>query len=318
MYGPTSLVESTTNLTIQKQLISQQYTAQSTAGARLTFPLPNWAGIQSSWSFGIDYKDDKVVTLPTNYFYYTTVTAKPSGALVTNPPSSLPIPGVATYPELNYTPVFLGWTGSRQDHWLQLGAPSDLWSRFDGTFSVVAGTGGTLSKNRTFTPLIANSEEATTEFVAVRPGLSRTQVLPGDFSFYGNLAGQWANEPLLNLEQFELGGNASVRGYREGELYSDTGWLGQAEFRSPTYWRGASSLKIGTQFTAFTDYGQGYNRDVVAGEEAEQSLWGAGLGANFHFGAYVEGHVLVAWPLISSAFSVADHARFMFSVSAQL
>ena len=95
--------------------------------------------------------------------------------------------------------------------------------------------------------------------MAVRPELSRTQILPADFSFYGNLSGQWANEPLVNLEQFELGGNASVRGYREGELYSDTGWVSQNEFRSPIYWRGAGSLKIGTQLTAFTDYGQGYN-----------------------------------------------------------
>lgn len=323
MYGPKSVIvggSATNILTVEKQLISQQYTAQSTVGARLSFPLPSWEKIQSSWSFGIDYKDDKLVTLPTNYFLYTTIVK--NGDNPNAPPTitqtSLAIPGVATYPELNYTPLFLGWNGSREDHWLEFAPSSDVSSRLDGSLAVVAGTGGVFSKNKAFTSLIAGSGEATTEFVAVRPGLSRTQVLPGNFSFFGNLVGQWANEPLLNLEQFELGGNASVRGYREGELYSDTGWFSQAEFRSPVYWRGASGLKVGTQLTAFTDYGQGYNRDIVAGEPPEQSLWGAGMGANFHFGAFVESHALVAWPLINSAFSTAGRARFFFSLSAQL
>ena len=72
IYGPESTVVDTAILQIQKQLITQQYTSQTTAGARLSFPLPKLAGIQSSWSVGMDYKDDKVVTLPTNYFYYTT------------------------------------------------------------------------------------------------------------------------------------------------------------------------------------------------------------------------------------------------------
>jgi hemolysin activation/secretion protein len=121
----------------------------------------------------------------------------------------------------------------------------------------------------------------------------------------------------LNLEQFELGGNGSVRGYQEGEVYADTGWLGQAELRSPTYWRGATALKIGTQLTAFTDYGEGYQLDQTAAQNTDYALWDAGLGVNFHFGHYVESHILIAWPLMSSAYSVAGHARILFSLSAQ-
>ncbi len=320
IYGPESTVVNTSLLTIQQQIISQQYTSQSTAGGRFSFPLPASEGIQSSWSVGMDYKDDKVVTLPTNYFYYTTVVTHGNNS--SQPPtivqSSIGIPGVKTYPSLNYTPLFLGWTGSRQDHWFQRGTPADLWSRFDGGLSLAAGTGGTITRERAFPALIANSTEATTEFVAVRPQLSRTQVLPDNFTAYGSLAGQWANEPLLNLEQFELGGNASVRGYREGELYADTGWVGQVELRSPVFWRGASALKVGTQLTAFTDYGEGYQLVQGAAQNSNQSLWGAGVGLNFHFGSHVESHALIAWPLLNSAFSTAGRARIMFSLSAQL
>jgi len=325
IYGPETSVVSGggggTNslLTIDKQLVSQQYTSQITVGGRLSFPLPAWEGIQSSWSVGMDYKEDKVVTLPTNYFYYTTVVSHGTGA---GPPtitqSSIAIPGVATIPSLNYTPLFLGWNGSRRDHWGQIGPPGDLWNQFNGGLSLVAGMGGTLSRERAFPVLIANSTEATTEFVAVRPQLSRTQVLPDNFTLYGSMAGQWANIPLLNLEQFELGGNASVRGYREGELYADTGWVGQAELRSPVYWRGASSLKVGIQITAFTDYGEGYELDQGAGQNTDQALWGAGVGVNFHFGSHVESHVLIAWPLRNSAFTTSGHERISFSVSAQL
>jgi hypothetical protein len=31
-----------------------------------------------------------------------------------------------------------------------------------------------------------------------------------------NLNGQWASEPLINNEQFGLGGTSGVRGYQEG------------------------------------------------------------------------------------------------------
>jgi hemolysin activation/secretion protein/AraC-like DNA-binding protein len=310
---------SNTLLTINKQLISQQYTSQTTAGGRLSFPLPKWQEIQSTWSVGMDYKEDKVVTLPTNYFYYTTIVTHGNtlGAPPTITHSTIPIPGVATFPALNYTPLFLGWNGFRQDRWGQIGPAGDLWNRLDGSFSVVGGTGGTLSREKAFPILIANSPDATTGFVALRSQVSRTQVLPENFTLYGNMAGQWANEPLLNLEQFALGGYSTVRGYREGEYYADRGWLGQLELRSPIYWRGVNR-RIGTQFTVFNDYGQGFEADPGPGEIGHEALWGVGAGVNFNLGPHVESHILVGWPLLNSAFTKAGHERITFSVSAQL
>ncbi len=317
--GPESTVVNTSLLKIDQQSITQQYTSQTTAGARLSFPLPKWRDIQSSWSLGLDYKNDKVVTLPTNNFYYTTIVTH--GVNSSAPPtitrSTIAIPGVATYPSLNYTPVFLGLTSSRQDHWGQIGPTGDLFNRFDGNLALVAGTGGTLTKDKAFPLLIANTPDATTEFVAVRPQLSRIQVLPENFTVYGNMSGQWANEPLVNLEEFALGGNSIVRGYREGEYYADTAWLGQLELRSPVYWRGINR-KIGMQFTVFNDYGQGYELDRSPGETSHEALWGVGTGVNLNLGPHIEGHVIVGWPLLNSAFTKAGHERISFSLSAQL
>jgi hypothetical protein len=39
---------------------------------------------------------------------------------------------------------------------------------------------------------------------------------------------------------------------------------------------------------------------------------------NFSFGAHVESHILVAWPLLNSAYTAAGHERISFSVIAQL
>jgi len=317
LFGPETTVVSGSLFSIEQQLISQQYTAQDTVGGRLSFPLPTLAGIQSSWNIGIDYKDDKVVTQPTNFFFYSATDTHGTGTVPTVTTTNIAIPGDSSSPALEYVPISLGWTGSRQDHWLQRAGASSLWSEFDGGVTVVVGTGGAFSKDAPFPILIANSAGATKSFVAVRPRLSRTQVLPDNFTFYGSLSGQWANEPLLNLEQLALGGNATVRGYREGELYADTGFVGQAEIRSPFYWRGASALKIGTQLTVFTDYGRGYQLDQMAALNNRQDLWGAGAGVNINFGAYVESHILVAWPLLDSTFSEAGRMRISFSLSAK-
>jgi hemolysin activation/secretion protein len=320
MEGPTSTVLASTVETIQSQVIQQQYTAQDTVGAKLTFPLPTFAGIQSSWNIGLEYKDDKVVTLPTNFFYYTTVVTHGgnSHAPPTVTQNQIAIAGVSTTPTLDYVPFSLGWTGSRVDQWLQSDATTNLSSEFDGSVSLVLGTGRTLTKKEAFPTLIANSPDATTAFVAVRPQFSRTQVLPANFTLYCGATGQWANQPLLNLEQFALGGNGTVRGYREGELYSDNGWSVQTELRSPYYWRGSSALKIGTQVTIFNDYGQGYQNDAAQAQVQRQKLWGTGVGLNFKFGGNVEGHVMAGWPLIRTDFSAPDSLRISFSLSAQL
>jgi hemolysin activation/secretion protein/AraC-like DNA-binding protein len=319
LIGPEVILPgSTPRLQIGEQTNKQQYTSQTTVGGRLSFPLPTWQGIQSSWSIGMDYKEDKVVTLTTNY--YSSIygfSTNSTGSAVSTIQHTLPVNLGQTQPSLQYTPLFLGWNGSRQDHWGQGGSPDNRWSELDGGISLVAGTGGTLSRNIPFPTLISDNKEATTEFFAIRPQLSRTQVLPDNFTLYGNLAGQWANEPLLNLEQFALGGNASVRGYQEGEFYGDTGWLGQAELRSPYYWRGAGR-SFGTQITAFSDYGKGYQLDPSAAQNPIQSFWGAGVGVHFRFGPHVESHVLVGFPLLNSTDSRSGHERIMFSLSAQL
>lgn len=85
---------------------------------------------------------------------------------------------------------------------------------------------------------------------------------------------QLAANSLVPLEQFGLGGQLSVRGYRQDTLLTDNGILFSAEFRLPI----ARAPKIGglLQLAPFIDVGTGWN---TKGENPSPStLVGTGLG----------------------------------------
>jgi hemolysin activation/secretion protein len=253
---------------------------------------------------GADYKFDEVATLATNFFYTTSKITNSQGVVIRK--DVVPVVG-NSFPSSHYAPFFFGWNGSRPDK----------WGQFNGSVSAILGMGGVFSRLNEFPAEIAQSKQATTEFAVLRPQLSRSQKLVQGFTLYGNVTGQWANEPVLNLEQLAVGGVSSVRGYHEGERYADTGLTMQGELRSPTFGLGEGK-PIGVQLIGFTDYGEGYLLDPAAGQKASQALWGAGAGLNFSFGPRVESHISIAWPLMDSAFTRAGRERVLFSVSAQL
>ncbi|MEA5504187.1 ShlB/FhaC/HecB family hemolysin secretion/activation protein [Halotia wernerae UHCC 0503] len=85
---------------------------------------------------------------------------------------------------------------------------------------------------------------------------------------------QAAADSLVPLEQFGLGGQQSVRGYRQDALLTDSGILLSAEFRLPI----VRASKIGgvLQLTPFINIGKGWNYN---GKNPSPSmLVGAGLG----------------------------------------
>ena len=86
--------------------------------------------------------------------------------------------------------------------------------------------------------------------------------------------GQIADEPLLSLEQFSLGGMQSVRGYRENQLLRDNGLLASAELRVPVW---LAKDKTPIVFVApFFDFGAGWNAN--ARSESKETIYSAGVG----------------------------------------
>ncbi len=93
---------------------------------------------------------------------------------------------------------------------------------------------------------------------------------------------QFANESLLPLEKFSIGGMHSVRGYRENQLVRDNGAVGSLELRVPVFRLPlpvlSQSIVDGqVQFAVFVDYGWSENQDLATPDLKTIGSWGLGV-----------------------------------------
>ena len=98
---------------------------------------------------------------------------------------------------------------------------------------------------------------------------------------------QLTSSPLPSLEQFSMGGHATVRGYRENQLVRDQGAVASLEFRIPL-WRDSVGIPI-LQLAPFADVGRSWNRR--RSELSPRTLYSAGVGLRFRISEYVDGNV---------------------------
>jgi hemolysin activation/secretion protein len=106
---------------------------------------------------------------------------------------------------------------------------------------------------------------------------------------------QLSTDSLIAVEQFSLGGNATVRGYRQDALLTDNGWFVSAEVRLPlaTFPSVAGTL----QLTPFVDFGIGWNND---GEPIDyNTLLGTGLGLLWESGDRTSARIDWGIPLVN-------------------
>jgi hemolysin activation/secretion protein len=88
------------------------------------------------------------------------------------------------------------------------------------------------------------------------------------------IAGQWAGDPLLSLEQFSVGGLNTVRGYRENTLVRDSGLATSAEVRIPVLFD--KTRRPIVQLAPFYDFGGGWN--LQADTPSPKTIMSAGIG----------------------------------------
>lgn len=128
------------------------------------------------------------------------------------------------------------------------------------------------------------------EFHRVNANLVRLQNLPGAFSLFGRVYGQWANKNLDSSEDFSLGGPYGVRGWSVGDGRGDMGALGTLELR----YDAPIPVQYGhLQLKGFVDGGHIWvnkNPDgIVAASECgcnSYGLWSAGLAAHWSWKAF--------------------------------
>jgi hemolysin activation/secretion protein len=98
---------------------------------------------------------------------------------------------------------------------------------------------------------------------------------------------QISSRPLFSLEQFPVGGHASVRGYRENELVRDNGIASSIELRIPLWMQreGVSSL----QLAPFADIGNSWNTE--RSEASPRTIASVGIGLRAQLTSYLSGQI---------------------------
>ena len=105
---------------------------------------------------------------------------------------------------------------------------------------------------------------------------------------------QLANDGLLSLERFGLGGGQSVRGYRQDALLTDNGAFASAEVRLPIL--EVSQVRGVLEVAPFMDLGMGWNHQ---GEKLDpNTLVGVGLGLRWQMGDRLTARMDYGVPLV--------------------
>jgi hemolysin activation/secretion protein len=154
---------------------------------------------------------------------------------------------------------------------------------------------------------------AESNFIYVRGDLSRLQTLFRGFQIYAKTQFQLANEPLVNSEQFSVGGQDTVRGYLESEVLGDNAIIGSLEIRTPAI------TALGPKVTdwrvyGFAEGGQASILDPLPQQQAIFDLASVGVGTRVQLVDHLNGLVDVALPLITSVNTTADRPRVEFRV----
>ena len=97
----------------------------------------------------------------------------------------------------------------------------------------------------------------------------------GTYESIARVSVQLANDPLLPMEQFAIGGGYSVRGYRENQVVRDRGAHGSIELRRAIL-RGLEGAAV-LQLAAFVDHGRAWNHGRGRRDRVELTSAGAGL-----------------------------------------
>lgn len=128
---------------------------------------------------------------------------------------------------------------------------------------------------------------------------------------------QLANRSLVPLEQLGLGGQDSVRGYRQDQLLTDSGIFLSAEVRFPIF--KIRDPKIVLQIAPFIDFGHGFNQGGAT-NPSPNNLFSVGLGFRFNLSDRLTARLDWGIPLtsISGSKKTLQERGYHFSLNYKL
>lgn len=138
-----------------------------------------------------------------------------------------------------------------------------------------------------------NDQAPDSRFLSWRGQAQWTRLLARDSLLLVRGDLQLSDRTLVPLEQIGLGGQETVRGYRQDALLTDNGFLFSTEIRLPIVRSGNGLLQV----APFIDLGTGWNRN---GENPDPgTLVGAGLGLLWRQGNDFSARIDFGFPLVS-------------------
>jgi hemolysin activation/secretion protein len=246
-------------------------------GGRLLFNLPPKKGFYHSASLGLDYK---------------TFT---QDLVVGNQTISSP---------LNYWPFSASYNANSIGKHYETGLSAGITFSFRGTSEQEA----VEFDNRRY--------NSSANFFYFRGGIDHTQNLPWDFQLLAAVQGQATANPLVDTEQFSLGGLNTVRGYLESVVVGDNAICGTLQFQTPSL---LAWLPEGNEWRFFVFFDAGYAmlNDPLPEQESSFTLWSYGIGTSLRLVGHLNGEFLIGVPQITQEPSEAGSPLFTFRLSAE-
>jgi len=159
------------------------------------------------------------------------------------------------------------------------------------------------------------------KFVKFTQNFIRLQNLPCKTFGIFSLTGQYSPNALLPVEQLEIGGMGSVRGYKEGCTLGDVGYYLNMELRrNIPYLPDKKYLRLKNKVQVATFYDQGFAHAVHQNrsENYTNFLQGIGVGLRVYLTKFLSANLDLGVPLGKDRYSGQDGARFHFSISSNL
>jgi len=251
-------------------------------GFHTSFKLPTLGDYFHSFTVGLDYKEfNQTVNFPT--------------------------PGVSgTTTPTTYLPITFDYSGT----WVGANFLTDLDLQVVFNIRGIGSNAAQFDANRLF---------ADRNFIYFRGELSHTQDLPHDLQLFAKVSGQVADSPLINSEQFNVGGLGTVRSYLESAVLGDDGAVVNFEFRSPSllsWLKGVDASKPGDEwrFYFFTDAGVATIQDPLPEQTERYSLASFGGGTRMTLFDHFNGSLDLAVPLFNQAGTKAHNPFLTFRV----
>jgi len=194
---------------------------------------------------------------------------------------------------------------------------SDSFGRTILTTELDAGIPNVMGAMKDHDPM-ASRPNASADFTKGLMNLYRLQPLPWEMSLLWKNTGQFTNHRLVAVEEFQLGGPTSVRGYPAAEFTGDKGYYTSFEISFPLYplskdvkvpFRKTERLYDVLRLVTFWDWGYVSRHQPSAGEEEHNTLRGAGFGVRLNLRENLDFAFEVGYPLGGPVPSDEDHAH---------